>query len=50
MKQKKILQKDFNIEICLDEFVIEHNNTKHSVTGFKPNDIRNTQSRNYKKS
>ena len=43
MKRKKILQKDFNIEICLDEYVIEHNNTKHSVTGFKPNDIRFTE-------
>ena len=42
MKQKKILQHDFNIEICLDEFVIEHNNTKHSVTGFKPIDLRDT--------
>ena len=27
----------------MDEFVIEHNNTKHSVTGFKPKDIRFTE-------
>ena len=37
---------DFDIGIALDEFIIHHNNKKHSITGFKPCIIRHTEDEN----
>ena len=41
--KKKQLGNYFDLEISLVEFVIYHNNKKHSITGFIPNDIRSTE-------
>lgn len=43
IKRKTILRDDFDIENALDEFIIHHNNKKHSITGFKPCMIRVTE-------
>jgi hypothetical protein len=46
LKRKTILRDDFDIEIAHDEFIIHHNNKKHSITGFKPCRIRDTEDEN----
>jgi hypothetical protein len=46
LKRKTILRDDFDIGIALDEFIIHHNNKKHSITGFKPCRIRDTEDEN----
>ncbi len=41
--KKKQLGNYFDLEISLAEFVIYHNNKKHSTTRFIPNDIKSTE-------
>lgn len=43
LKRKKELKSKFNIEIAVDEFVIYHNNKKHTSTKYILNDIRHTE-------
>ena len=42
VKWKKELKSNFDIEVALDEFVIYHNNKKHSITKYIPIDISHT--------
>ena len=43
MNELKIKKKRFNLEIALEEFIIFHNNTTHSITKRKPIEIKDIE-------
>ena len=43
-KLKKERKKHFVLEIGISEFIVYHNNKKHTITAYKPAEIRDTES------
>ncbi len=41
--KEKIFKKKFDLEIAFDEYSFDYNNIKHSIKGFMPVDIRESE-------